>query len=166
MITVQVNGKQVQLEAPTPLPTYLAQLGVNPKAVAVEHNGTIIERAAYEDVTLKQGDTVEIVRMVGGGKRKEIPPFRLVPEPMTDAAAALPGFQWAGPEIGTRHQLGGEPTWIQQPEHAECDTCHEQMTFYGQLDSINDDFVIGDAGIVYLFVCFDCVKTKAILQCY
>ena len=74
MITLQINGKQVQLEAPTPLPTYLAQLGVNPKAVAVEHNGTIIERTAYEGVTLTQGDTVEIVRMVGGGKRS-IDPF-------------------------------------------------------------------------------------------
>jgi sulfur carrier protein len=67
VITLQINGKQVELDAPTPLPTYLAQLGINPKAVAVEHNGTIIERAAYEGVMLKQGDTVEIVRMVGGG---------------------------------------------------------------------------------------------------
>lgn len=67
MITLQINGKQVELEGPTPLPTYLAQLGVDPKTVAVEHNGTIIERSAYEGVTLKHGDTVEIVRMVGGG---------------------------------------------------------------------------------------------------
>jgi sulfur carrier protein len=67
VITLQVNGKQVELERATPLLAYLEELGVNPKAVAVEHNGTIIERAAYEGVTLKQGDTVEIVRMVGGG---------------------------------------------------------------------------------------------------
>ena len=67
MITLQVNGKQVELERPTPLLAYLKQLGVNPRAVAVEHNGTIIERAAYEAVTLREGDTVEIVRMVGGG---------------------------------------------------------------------------------------------------
>ena len=68
MITLQVNGKQVDLEHATPLLAYLEKLGVNPKAIAVEHNGTILERAAYERVTLKQGDTVEIVRMVGGGK--------------------------------------------------------------------------------------------------
>ncbi len=67
MITLQVNGKQVELEGPTPLLSYLKQLGVNPRAVAVEHNGTIIERVVYESVTLQAGDTVEIVRMVGGG---------------------------------------------------------------------------------------------------
>ena len=67
MITLQVNGKPVELERATPLLAYLEQLGVNPKAVAVEHNGTIVERAAYEGVTLNQDDNVEIVRMVGGG---------------------------------------------------------------------------------------------------
>jgi sulfur carrier protein len=67
VITLQVNGKQVELDRPTPLLAYLNQLGVNPRAVAVEHNGAIIARAAYEAVTLRQGDTIEIVRMVGGG---------------------------------------------------------------------------------------------------
>jgi thiamine biosynthesis protein ThiS len=69
MITLQVNGKPVELERPTPLLDYLAQLGVNPRAIAVEHNGDIIERAAYDGVTLRDGDTVEILRMVGGGIR-------------------------------------------------------------------------------------------------
>ena len=68
MITLTINGKQVELDRATPLLAYLEQLGVNPRAVAVEHNGTIIERSAYEGVTLKQHDTVEIVRMVGGGQ--------------------------------------------------------------------------------------------------
>ena len=67
MISLQVNGKHVELEHPTPLLAYLDQLGVNPRAVAVEHNGEIIERSAYESVTLREGDRVEIVRMVGGG---------------------------------------------------------------------------------------------------
>jgi sulfur carrier protein len=67
MITLRINGKTVQLERPTGLLAYLDQLGVNPRAVAVEHNGTILERSAYESVTLQGGDAVEIVRMVGGG---------------------------------------------------------------------------------------------------
>jgi len=67
MISLQINGKRVELERPTRLLAYLEQLGVNPRAVAVEHNGTIIERAGYDAVTLDRGDTVEIVRMVGGG---------------------------------------------------------------------------------------------------
>ena len=68
MITLKINGKPVELEHATPLLAYLETLGVNPRAIAVEHNGNIIERAAFEAVTLDQGDTVEIVRMVGGGR--------------------------------------------------------------------------------------------------
>jgi thiamine biosynthesis protein ThiS len=67
VINLQVNGKSVELERPTALMAYLEKLGVDPRAVAVEHNGTILERAAYVSITLKEGDTVEIVRMVGGG---------------------------------------------------------------------------------------------------
>jgi sulfur carrier protein len=73
VITLQINGKQVELEHATPLLAYLEKLGVNPRAVAIEHNGSIIERAAYEGVTLHQDDTVEIVRMVGGGRSSEPP---------------------------------------------------------------------------------------------
>jgi thiamine biosynthesis protein ThiS len=67
VIALRVNGKTVELEAPTPLLVYLASLGVDHRAVAVEHNGEIVERAAYGAVILGEGDTVEIVRMVGGG---------------------------------------------------------------------------------------------------
>ena len=67
MISLQVNGKSVELERPTPLLDYLARLGVNPRAVAVEQNGEILERAAYKKSMLREGDRVEIVRMVGGG---------------------------------------------------------------------------------------------------
>ena len=67
MIGLQVNGKPVELEHPTPLLDYLDRLGLEPRAVAVEHNGSIIERASYSSVVLREGDVVEIVRMVGGG---------------------------------------------------------------------------------------------------
>jgi sulfur carrier protein len=67
MIGLEVNGKHIELEAPTPLTAYLEKLGVSPRAVAVEHNGSIIERDAYGTTTLQEGDVVEIVRMVGGG---------------------------------------------------------------------------------------------------
>jgi sulfur carrier protein len=67
VIVLQINGKRVQLEAPTALLAYLESLGVNPRTVAVEHNGAIIQREAFATTTLSDGDTVEIVRMVGGG---------------------------------------------------------------------------------------------------
>ena len=67
MITLQVNGRRVELDRPTALLTYLEELGVSARAVAVELNGVIIERSAYEGAQLDDGDVVEIVRMVGGG---------------------------------------------------------------------------------------------------
>jgi thiamine biosynthesis protein ThiS len=70
MITLQVNGKKVELEAPIPLVLYIEGLGVNPRTVAVEHNGEIIQRERFASVVLEQGDKVEIVRMVGGGSTR------------------------------------------------------------------------------------------------
>jgi sulfur carrier protein len=69
VIALQVNGRRVELDGPTSLLEYLEKLGVNPRAVAVEHNGVIIERSSYSDAKLDEGDVVEIVRMVGGGRR-------------------------------------------------------------------------------------------------
>ena len=67
MIELQINGKRVDLDQPTPLLDYLAGLGVDPRTVAVEHNGEIVDRDRYRDITLRSGDVLEIVRMVGGG---------------------------------------------------------------------------------------------------
>jgi sulfur carrier protein len=67
VITLQVNGRRVELDEPTTLLAYLEKLGVSPRAVAVELNGEILERSAYEVAKLDDGDVVEIVRMVGGG---------------------------------------------------------------------------------------------------
>ena len=95
-----------------------------------------------------------------------IPPFKLVPQPLDEAAAALPKFKYADPVMGTRHKLGGTPDFIQKDEHPICPDCKERMTFYGQLDSINDDFNLADCGMIYVFVCFGCLETTAVLQSY
>jgi sulfur carrier protein len=67
MIALRVNGKAVELPAPTPLLDYVRGLGVDPRGIAVEVNGEILQREDYPGCTLVQGDVVEIVRMVGGG---------------------------------------------------------------------------------------------------
>ena len=67
MITLTINGKERTLEAPTPLVDYLDSLEVNIRSIAVAHNGMVIRREEFDDVTLAEGDQVEIVRAVGGG---------------------------------------------------------------------------------------------------
>src|SRR5687768_6184095 len=93
-----------------------------------------------------------------------IPTVRLRPEPLSPEAEALPGFEWASEEVGQRHQLGGEPEWLQGDAPRVCSECGDRMTFYGQLDSIDDDIVPADVGLVYVFVCFNDFRAQAIVQ--
>ena len=92
----------------------------------------------------------------------EIPKIPLIPNPKTDEAKNAIGFKW-NDEAGTRHQLGGKPEFIQEEEWPIC-SCGNKMTFYGQLDSIGDEFDLADCGIIYVFVCFNCFQTKSVLQ--
>ncbi len=67
MIAITVNGRRVELEEPESLTSYLGRLGVDPRTVAAEVDGRIVERSAFEATRLDDGAVVEIVRMVGGG---------------------------------------------------------------------------------------------------
>jgi sulfur carrier protein len=67
VIKLRINGREIELQGPTSLGDYLASLGVDQRAVAVELNERILERSELAATTLAEGDVVEIVRMVGGG---------------------------------------------------------------------------------------------------
>ena len=67
MINLIVNGKENQLEGPTGLISYLKTLNVNMKFIAVAYNGEVVPRDELGNVTLEDGDRLEIVRAVGGG---------------------------------------------------------------------------------------------------
>ena len=68
MIELTVNGKPRTIEREMSLLDYLAELGINPQIIAVEHNGEILKRDRYGEAQLRAGDVLEIVRMVGGGR--------------------------------------------------------------------------------------------------
>jgi hypothetical protein len=95
----------------------------------------------------------------------KIPPVPLVPSPETPEAKAAVGFQFAGEPIGHRHRIGGDPEWIQTPNVPSC-SCRKPMSFYAQIDSLGDAHVLGDCGMIYVFVCWDCLETKSVLQSY
>jgi hypothetical protein len=78
---------------------------------------------------------------------RSIPSFKLVAEPLDAEAAQVPPFKWAGAEVGKRHRLGGRPESL-EPEAFPVCSCRKPMTFYGQLDSINDEFVLADTQAV------------------
>ena len=67
MVSLTVNGKPVEIEREMALPEFLLARQIDAKHVAVAWNGDVVDRGAYDAVTLRTGDVVEIVRMVGGG---------------------------------------------------------------------------------------------------
>ncbi|MDI6852621.1 MAG: sulfur carrier protein ThiS [Deltaproteobacteria bacterium] len=61
-----VNGELREVPARTVL-DLLQELGLEPKRTVVEKNAVIVDRAAYRDTTLAEGDVLELVGIVGGG---------------------------------------------------------------------------------------------------
>lgn len=67
MIAVTVNGKAREIEGEVDLAGFLQALEIDGRAVAVARNGEVVPRDQHANVTVREGDSVEIVRMVGGG---------------------------------------------------------------------------------------------------
>ena len=93
----------------------------------------------------------------------ELPEIGIRLDPATPEAKAAIGFEYAGLDVGKRSKFGGKPDWIQGDDTPKC-SCGENMTFYGQLDSIGDSVCLADCGMIYIFVCFGCYHTKSVLQ--
>lgn len=64
---IQVNGEKMTFDVPLTVRMLLDHLCINPQAVAVEHNLNIVNRDSYDAAELKDGDSVEVIRFVGGG---------------------------------------------------------------------------------------------------
>ena len=63
---VTINGKQENAAGMTIL-AYLEQAGYPPERVVVEKSLEIIPRQSLDTVLLEEGDSVEVLRFVGGG---------------------------------------------------------------------------------------------------
>jgi thiamine biosynthesis protein ThiS len=67
VIRVRVNGEDRSLAEGTTVHGLLDELELAAGLVVVEHNREILDRGAYGDVVLEDGDRVELVHFVGGG---------------------------------------------------------------------------------------------------
>lgn len=85
--SIQLNGESRTTTAPT-IAALVRELGLAPEKVAVEHNGEIAPRSQLAEITLADGDSLEIVHFVGGGMGVE----RVVPNRF--AADARSGHQF------------------------------------------------------------------------
>ena len=62
-----LNGKEHQLNGPVSIEGLLKGLGQDGGRLVVELNATIVSKELYSATMLKEGDTLEMVRLVGGG---------------------------------------------------------------------------------------------------
>jgi sulfur carrier protein len=67
MINLVVNGKSRALKDDVTLATYITSFGFHLKYVAVGYNGNVVMPEQYPEIILCDGDSLEIVRPVGGG---------------------------------------------------------------------------------------------------
>jgi len=66
-ITVHVNGKPEVVDRGISVRSLLESKGINPQVVACELNLKILKRAALAEVSLGEGDALEVIQMIGGG---------------------------------------------------------------------------------------------------
>jgi thiazole synthase len=73
-VEVQINGERVSLEDPLSVSQLLERLGYDGQRVAVEINRTVVPRGDHAGHRIVSGDSIEIVRLVGGGAgESEVP---------------------------------------------------------------------------------------------
>ncbi len=64
---IKVNGEEYLTDRDT-VAQLLKEMDILPERVAVEVNLSIVRRSSFGDFRLKEGDCVEIVYFVGGGR--------------------------------------------------------------------------------------------------
>ena len=75
MPTITVNAERRSFSQPLTVANLLAELGRDPKKLAVEVNLNVVPRAEHPTTELRDGDAVEIVTLVGGGSPVLDPPM-------------------------------------------------------------------------------------------
>jgi sulfur carrier protein len=69
MASLTINGekKEFVTGAPATLAELLRTMDVSEATIVAEVDGEIIQRGTFADVKLRDGQTVELIRFVGGG---------------------------------------------------------------------------------------------------
>ena len=64
---IQLNGDSYEINNGSNLNELLNKLKIQKNKVAIELNGSIIEKKRYSNLILNKDDKVEIVHFIGGG---------------------------------------------------------------------------------------------------
>ena len=66
-IKIKINGKFSTINENLSLSTFLKELKIPLKKVAIELNQEIVDKKKIKYINLKQNDKIEIVHFIGGG---------------------------------------------------------------------------------------------------
>ncbi len=66
-VSIMLNGEKKELERAMTVTELVKLLGIRQGAMAVEVNLKIVPKIEHDNVTIADGDRVEIVTFVGGG---------------------------------------------------------------------------------------------------
>lgn len=69
VLTIVANGKPRELPDGSSIADLIDAVDLKPQWVVVERNGEPVERSAFGETVLREGDRLEIVRAVAGGSR-------------------------------------------------------------------------------------------------
>lgn len=64
---ITFNGKVLTLAEGTTVADLIKQKGLKPETIIVEYNFELLTRENWQGITLKENDTLEVLRFVGGG---------------------------------------------------------------------------------------------------
>jgi sulfur carrier protein len=66
-MNILINGETRQFEESKTVTALVADLGLEPKMILIEHNGTALHRSEWSTCLLLEGDRVEILQVAAGG---------------------------------------------------------------------------------------------------
>ena len=64
---ITLNGDAYEIAGPLTVAELLAELSIDARRVAIEHNLVVLKRPTFDTTMVREGDQVEIVNFVGGG---------------------------------------------------------------------------------------------------
>ncbi|TXI89202.1 MAG: sulfur carrier protein ThiS [Burkholderiaceae bacterium] len=64
---IQVNGEVRTYPSDLNLQSLIAELNIGNQAIAVAVNRTVVSRAQWADYVVRSGDSIDVVRAIGGG---------------------------------------------------------------------------------------------------
>jgi thiamine biosynthesis protein ThiS len=66
-MTITLNGESRSVAGVTTIAALVRELNLVPATLLIEHNGLALHREEWNSRALRQGDKIELIRVVAGG---------------------------------------------------------------------------------------------------